>query len=203
MAITNYTELQAAVVSWSHRADLGSVIPDFITLAENKFNRNLRTLDMEAISTLTPTNGVCALPSDWLEVRRLYINSDTLYELEYVTPEQFYVKFPLTGTASPDKSRYYTIQGNNLYLSDKQNTQDVSILYYQKVPTLLTNATNWLLTDHPDLYLSATMAELSDFIKDANGVQKWNAKAQAIVDSISMSDKKGKYSGSALRVISA
>ena len=34
MALTTYSELQAAVASWLHRDDLTAQIPDFIRLAE-------------------------------------------------------------------------------------------------------------------------------------------------------------------------
>jgi hypothetical protein len=203
MAITNYTELQAAIVGWSHRADLATVIPDFITLAEAKFNDNLRTREMEASDSLTPASGVCTLPTDYLELRRLYIDTQLEVELEYLPPEQFRLKFPLNGTGAYGLSRYYTIEGESILLSDKINTSDLAILYYQTIPPLSANATNWLLSKRPDLYLSAAMAELSDYIKDASGVQKWNAKAQGIVESLISSDKRGKYSGSAMRVIAA
>jgi hypothetical protein len=47
------------------------------------------------------------------------------------------------------------------------------------------------------------MAELSDYIKDNNGVQKWNSKAMALLESVKGSDWLGKYSGSAMRVTAA
>jgi len=38
MAISTYSELQTAVKNWSKRADLDSMIPDFIRLAELRVN---------------------------------------------------------------------------------------------------------------------------------------------------------------------
>jgi len=199
MAITTYAELQTAMTNWSHRADLASILPDFITLAEAKFNRELRTRDMETTDTLTPTAGVCTLPTDYLSLRRLYINSSAPIELEYLPPEQFYIKYPITVGGS----KYYTIEGASIILSDRTSSSDVKILYYQKIPNLAANSTNWLLTSHPDLYLSAAMAELSDYIKDDKGIQKWNGKAAILLESLNGSDFLGKYSGSAMRVIAA
>jgi len=203
MAITNYTELQASLTGWSHRADLASVLPDFITLAEAKFNRELRTRDMEHAVTITPALGVCTLPADFLEARRVYINLATQVELEYLPPEQFHIKFASGGNNWFGPSRYYTIEGNSMLLSDKTNTTDISLLYYQKIPALSANATNWLLTSHPDLYLSASMAELCDYTKDEAGMQKWMAKANMVGESLIQSDRRSKYSGSALRVTAA
>ena len=203
MSITNYSELQTAIINWSHRSDLASIIPDFITLSESKFNRNLRTRNMEAATTLTPSAGSAALPSDFLELRRLYLDTDANIELEYLTPEAFYVRYPVDPYNDAD-SRFFTIESGNIVLSAQSAASDLKVLYYQKIPALtVSNTTNWLLTSHPDLYLYASMAELADYTKKADEVQKWNAKAQAVVDSLIKSDKMGKYSGSAMRVIPA
>lgn len=203
MSITNYSELQTAIINWSHRADLASIIPDFITLSEAKFNRNLRTRDMEAAATITPSGGNAALPNDYLELRRLYLDTDANIELEYLTPEAFYVRYPVNPLNDAD-SRFFTIESGNIVLSAQSAASDLKVLYYQKIPALtVSNTTNWLLTSHPDLYLYASMAELADYTKKPDEVQKWNAKAQAVVDSLIKSDLSGKYSGSAMRVIPA
>ena len=43
MAISNYTELKTAVANWLDRDDLTDRIPEFIALAESRFNRLLRS----------------------------------------------------------------------------------------------------------------------------------------------------------------
>lgn len=199
MSITNNTELQTAIMKWLSRTgdtNLTALAPDFIMLAEAKFNRELRTRDMETSTTLTPSSGVCTLPTDYLSMRRVYRNTSTPVELEYITPEEFYIKYPITVGGS----RYYTIEGNTILLADRGSTS-VKVLYYKTIPALASNSSNWLLTAHPDLYLSATLAEAYDVIKKEALVQKWNAKTIAIADSLKGSDWLGKYSGSAMRVI--
>ena len=47
MAISTYTELQTAVADWLHRTDMTSVIQDCVALAEERFNRRLRTRQQE------------------------------------------------------------------------------------------------------------------------------------------------------------
>lgn len=194
MSIANYTDLQASVASWLSRANMASLIPDFIMLAENKFNRLLRTRDMELSATITPVDGVFPLPSDYLELRRIYRGT---VELEYIVPEQFWLRYPVSCS-----SKYYTIEGNNCILSERSNT-DVEVLYYQRIPDLATNTTNWLLTANPDLYLAASLSEAYDVIKDENRAVKWGNKASFLLEQLKTSDKQGKYSGSAMRVIAA
>ena len=48
MAIGTYAELQTAVANWLDRDDLTARIPEFITLAEARFNRLLRLRSMES-----------------------------------------------------------------------------------------------------------------------------------------------------------
>lgn len=183
--------------------NLTALFPDFITLAESKFNRGLRTRQMETATSLTPASGVCTLPADYLELRRIYIDTDTPIELEYLPPEQFYLKYPIMQNATLSPSRYYTIEGESIILSDESTSSDIKILYYKKVPALSANSTNWLLTAHPDLYLSASLAEAYDVIKNEAQAQKWSNKAFGIYEQIVGSDKSGKFAGSAMRVIAA
>lgn len=203
MAITNYSELQTSVTNWLSRTNdtnLIALYPDFITMAESKFNRVLRTRNQETSASIAPVLGVVALPADYLEARRLFIDSDAKVELEYIPPENFYIKFS-TGESG---SKYYTIEGANILLADKVIAVNVNLLYYQKIPALsVSNTTNWLLTNHPDMYLYATLAEAYDVIKNEAQAQKWSGKATEVYRQIEAADIGGKFSGSAMRVIAS
>jgi len=207
MAITNYSELQTSVMSWLSRTgdtNLTNLVPDFITLAEASFNRILKTRQMETSDSLTPSSGLVTLPTDYLELRRIYIDTDTPIELEYLPPEQFYVKFPILTNSSISPSRYYTIEADQIRLSDEVTTNDIKILYYAKIPALsVSNTTNWLLTAHPDLYLAGALGVAYGVIKNAEQEAKWLAVAGDIIRQIERVDLRGKFSGSAMRVIAA
>lgn len=207
MSITNYSELQTSVTNWLSRTNdtnLIALFPDCITLAESKFNRVLRTRDMETSASLVPASGIVTIPADFLEMRRIYIDTDTPIELEYLPPEQFYVKYPILINSSIRPSRYYTIEGASIILSDKVTSNNVKILYYAKIPALtISNTTNWLLTGHPDIYLYATLLEAYDIIKNEQQSQKFNAKTIANIEQLKNSDMHGKFSGSAKRIIAA
>jgi hypothetical protein len=56
MAITNYTELQAALANWMDR-DLSARAPEFISLAEVVLNSKIDTRDREFFTPLTATVG--------------------------------------------------------------------------------------------------------------------------------------------------
>ena len=203
MAITTYSELQTSVTNWLSRTNdtnLQSLYPDFITMAEAKFNRTLRTSDMETTATVAASSGIVALPADYLEMRRLYLDGSTRKELEYLTPETFYLTFP----SNTGNSKYYTIEGANIILADQSTSANVKILYYQKITALSgSNPSNWLLTSHPDLYLYSTLTEAYGVIKNAEQESKWYGKAISVYEQIASADKRGKFSGTAMRVVAA
>jgi hypothetical protein len=77
MSVSTYAELKSAIASWLHRSDLTSVLSDFVTLSESKFNRRLRTRFQEtAFGPTTPTSYEIAIPSDFAAVRKLWRTSD-------------------------------------------------------------------------------------------------------------------------------
>lgn len=202
MAITNYSELQTAVLNWLSRTgdtNLSSRVVECIALAEASFNRELRTRQMETSDTLTPVSGVCTLPSDYLELRRIYLNNNNPIEMEFIPPEQFYIKFPVT----VGSSKYYTIEGDSILLADR-GADEVRILYYKEIPALSdSNTTNWLLTKYQDLYLAMSLGIIYGIIKNLEQEQGWLSKAGAVLNAIKASDKNAKFSGSAMRVIAA
>ncbi len=42
MSLSTYSDLQTSIANYLARSDLTSIIPDFITLAENRLRRELR-----------------------------------------------------------------------------------------------------------------------------------------------------------------
>jgi hypothetical protein len=69
MAIDTFAVLKTSIADWLNRADLTSQIPDFITMAEARFNRELRCDAMDATASVTITAGAVAVPTGLLAVR--------------------------------------------------------------------------------------------------------------------------------------
>ena len=66
MALTTYDELKSSIADFLDRDDLTTVIPDFITLAETKMNREIRHWRMEKRATAVLDTQYSALPNDFL-----------------------------------------------------------------------------------------------------------------------------------------
>jgi len=198
MTISTFSELQTAVMDWlKDRTDLGSFAPDFITLAENVLNFGmgddfppLRTRDMETIATLTSTSGVAALPTDYLQYRRLVASSGMRYPIHYVSPDGADELYP-TGQAG--LAKHFTIVGSNLYTYPKV-TADVELTYYAKIPALTaSNTTNWLLTKNPSVYLRAALMQAAEFIKDDVEAQKQTLICRSLMNGLQNSDFMANY----------
>jgi len=90
MAISTFAELKTATANWLDRSDLTDRIPEFIALAEARFNRNLRIRDMETVSTAISTVAGTReynLPTGFVQMKEFHLTTDPLTPLAYITPE--------------------------------------------------------------------------------------------------------------------
>lgn len=202
MAIGNYAELQAAIKSWSKRNDLDSVIPDFITLAETRINRNIRIRKMETrVTTSTvSTQLYYGLPTGFVQMRHFKLNTSPVTDLNYLTPERL---DNLWAGSTTGKPRVYTLLGDEIRLGPTPDAvYTMEMLYYKKFTALSdSNTTTELLTDCPDIYLYAALLELSAYTEHNEGVMKWTQLFNETISAIEMEDSKDRYSGSALRTV--
>jgi hypothetical protein len=189
MDFSSYSGLQSAVTEWLARSDLATEVPSFILLAESLINQKLRHRKMEAVTSITPSSNVCALPSDFLKARKVsYGTKETI--LEGMTPEIAKAHYRYSGASTSA----YTIVGDNLELYPS-GTEDIELTYYQKLPALSdSNTSNWLLVEAPHLYLSAAKAMAADFVGDAEEYQKNVAISGTVIQSLNEQSDIALYS---------
>ena len=202
MAISTYSELQTAVANWLDRDDLTDRIPEFIALAEARFNRVLRLRSMEAKYTADTVAGQrnLALPTGYIQMRNFQVNTSPLTTLSYVTPE---IYDRVWGGSTSGTPKFYTILANEVSFGPiPGSVMEVEMLFYKKFDNLSVSATtNSLLTDSPDLYLYGAMLEAEPFIMNDERVPLWAAALDRAVSDMQEQDNKDRHSGSALRVI--
>lgn len=201
MSLANYTDLLASVASWLNRTDLTAVIPDFVTIAESRLARDLRIRRMISSSTLTTSTSTRAvtLPTDWLEFNSATISGTPDTILQAVTTEHLNAEYPEGGYSG--KPVVLAAEGNTVLfgpLPDAAYT--VKIDYFARFPALATNSTNWLMTNHPKVYLAACMAEAATFTMDKQSAGEWNAVYEGEIASLQKDDENAIHSGSVLRV---
>ena len=202
MAISNYSELTTAVANWLDRDDLTLRIPEFIALAEARFNRALRLRSMEAKYSANTVAGQrnLALPTGYIQMRNFQVNTSPLTTLSYVTPE---IYDRIWGGSTSGTPKFYTILANEISLGPIPATvQEVEMLFYKNFEHLSSVvATNWLIINAPDVYLYGAMMQAEPFIMNDERVPMWKMALDEAISSLQEQDNKDRHSGSALRVM--
>jgi hypothetical protein len=194
VALANYTDLKASVADFLNRSDLTSVIPDFVTMAEADFNRTLRVREM-SIRTRAPIDSqYVKLPDDFLGMRNIDLLTDPVTPMTYKNLQNLDIHRAGDMTGKPI---YYSIMQNNIeFAPAPDGDYTIEIVYYQKVPALADNSTSWLLDAHPDAYLYGSLMHSAPYLQHDERVGIWAGKYQQIIEQITTSDEKAKFSGS-------
>jgi hypothetical protein len=201
MAFTNYSDLKTTVANYLGRSDLTTQIPDFIRLAETRLARELRTRLMLNSATTPMVGGESkvALPTDFLEVRDLYIQGNPRVPVSYLSPSAF------TRDARADESGkpfYYTVLASEfLFAPVADGAYTLEILYYAK-PTVLSdsNPSNVFLANYFDALLYGSLAEAEPYLINDARVQMWISMYDRAINNISSSDENSEYSGIPLQM---
>ena len=200
MALTTYTELKASIANWLNRSDLTSEISeDFIKLCEADFNAKLRIRQMEQIDEVTINAETITVPTGFIGVRSFYILSGgTKYQLEYISPANM---FKTRGASTSGIPRVYGIESDNATESFRfAPSPDLSytgyLQYYKAFPSLSSgNASNYILANHPGIYLYGSLYHSSNFLGgiDPNQQQQWLAMYQVNLERCENNDRTDSY----------
>lgn len=202
MALANYTDLQASIASYLARDDLTATIPDFVTLAETKFNRTLFHPRMETRTTLTVDTNLSEpefldLPSDFQTMRAVRLSAEVgKPRLNFLTQTQMEdYRYSIDNISG--KPTYFSILGDQIELAATPNQDyDVEVIYRANIPPLSVNSTNWLLTLAPDLYLYGSLLEAMPYIQNDARVGLWATGLQTVMEQLnSLADKQSFDSG--------
>ena len=191
MSLSNYTNLQAAIKSALHRADLDVSIPDFIALAEDKINKRLRIRSMETRVTASVSAEYVALPDGFLSMRNFQLNSSPRQRLEYATPEYLDARYP--DSTATGKPKFYTLVGGEIQLAPIPDATYTAELDFYKKFDIATDSTNWLLTNAPRTYIYGALVEASRFIKDDKRGMQWEQLFEMAIADVDRSDKSDRF----------
>jgi hypothetical protein len=180
--IANYSDLTQALEDYLDRPALASFIPQFVANFEALVNRKVRHRKMVASTTLTTSSGSTTLPTDFIAVVDLFWSGSppkAMVEWDDATFENQY------GQLSTGLPSGYLIRGNNILIAPVDDTASrYTLIYYQKIPTLVTGSTNWLLTDHPDIYLTGCLAAAEEFQANPDEGGYWVPARDRLIDDL-------------------
>jgi hypothetical protein len=179
MALWTYPQLQAAIADWLERSDLATRIPAFIALAEAQMNRTLRVRPMVARASAAIDGAFSATPADFLEAISLTASDGSRsWALEPAAPE---AAFRHGGGEAAGVPCSWTLVGTEFrYLPTPAAALTVELTYYARIPALSDGEpSNWVLADHPDVYLFGALKEAAPFLRDMEMASLFEAKQQA------------------------
>lgn len=191
MGLANFTELKASIKTWMKRDGLTDPeLEDFIKLAETRFNREIRSMEMESREQATLSGEYLGLPADFLALRKIHLEGAPDKPLRYLSPLQIAQMDTPVGPPG-----YYTIVDMQFQIFPI-GPGTPEIVYYQRIPALsATNPTNWLLTKEPDLYLFGSLVEACAYSINDDRATIWEARVQQLIVDLNVMSNAQRHGG--------
>ncbi len=184
MALANFANLKTAIETWMLRDDarLTGSTADLIALAGSRINKRVHLNRFEADAPLTGTvdDRELTLPSDFKAPISLHLTTfgERRYMREYVTGV----------SPSMSRSNYsgiptgWTINNDNIDLNRPCDQAHTFVFRYRQLIVLdASTTTNWLMTNHPEVYLSASLVEGYALTKNTSQGKIWEARWQQAI----------------------
>lgn len=189
--IGNYNDLVSKVAAWLDRDDLAVRVPDFIALAEARFNRILRTPEMETGLVKIDSTENAPLPDDFLAMRTIYIEGSPDRPLRAMAP----AALPRDFSGAAGMPQAYAIAGRMIRLAPPPNAPvTLAIDYYARIPSLgVGTPTNWLLDNHPDIYLYGALVQAEAFTSNDDRIQLWKTALDEALGELTLASSKARW----------
>lgn len=203
MALDTYSGLQTEIADWLDRADLTSKIPTFVRLFEAQAERKLRLRQMLVTGEqgTIPTTGRIVLPDSFLALHNLSILDANGNPVPITYAAKHQVDQRRTDLISTGRPRLYTLSKNYIEvapLPDATYTYEIS--YWERLPKLENVSSNWLLADHPDLYLFGSLMQAEPYLKHDERVAMWSAALDTLLEDLTLADERAMRGGNPLKL---
>ena len=213
--MTTLSQLKTSVDAWLARDDVavsGADFPQILLIAESNIARDLRLVTREAVATLNFTGRSADLPADYIEARNPFID-DNIRRFEYQTPQAIRESSAWNGglgggggggSLEPNRpGMFYTIEGNaatdaiQMTIAPPASATtplDVEIRYWARALALVNDPdTNWLLANHFDIYLYATLRAAAEYIQEDVLEDRYQAKYDRAIAAQNLTENRKRY----------
>jgi hypothetical protein len=174
MAITNYTELQAAIIDMIARSDLTAEAPEWIALCEADMRRKLQDVKSVASVSMVAGTASLAISAGVKSIEALTYNTSSLvYGLTQKSMAGL-AQVRRTGTGIP---AYFAVVGTTMYFDVAPSDNYALQMTYIGQPTALAggNPTNSTLTNSPDLYLYGSLLHAAPYLEHDERIATWRS----------------------------
>jgi hypothetical protein len=204
VAINTFTTIKTSVADWLDRSDMSDAIDNMFTLVETRLYSELRIRDMESAFSDTIASGVVSLPTDFIEWKDLYINTDPVRALEFKSSDWIQRNYPQrTSTAAP----VYAAMSNGTIIFGPfpDSGYTVNGVYYSRPTALSTsNESNFLTTTYPDVLQYGVLVETAGYIGQDERFPMWQSRYNEGLNRLMLAERKERYpSAVAIRTVAA
>lgn len=201
MEVSNYGQLKTRIADELNRTDLTTWIPGWVFDAEAHFNRKLRHPEMMVSDeTLSISSRYTTLPADFLEGLKFELYADGGQRILKHVGAWTGVNMHGLIAGTPVN---VTIVGHQIEVSPTPSgTFSAKISYWEEIPTITANDanTNWLLTDHHDMYLYRALMHGATRMRDRQRMTDY-AQAYAAIEAELISAGKRKRHSVGMAVV--
>lgn len=194
-AISTYTDVIAEIRDLMDDGDYDQTAIDrALRKAEAWYNRDLRTPEMEARTTIAVTDELTNLPDDFLELRFVFQDGSPDRPLVSTSPQALVESY--RGMAGCPQA--YAIEGRSIRVGPVGKTTLVMVYYQRLTPISDAQPTNWLLMRHPDLYIAGVMYYLAVRERDNDGMAVALTQVETLIDSIKGAMQRNRWGSAPL-----
>lgn len=171
MPLASFDDLKSAVGTWMARGDVAGNAEDFIALGEAGLNRELNPVEIDAtLAGAAGSRTIDISSQSMVEPLALFLAQIGEDEIELTRKQAGTFPFlDLTG-----KPALWSINGSNIEFDRELDAAyPFRFRFRQRFALSASATTNWLLTNHPDLYLAATLIWGGVFTQDDPTAARW------------------------------
>lgn len=208
MTISSYATLKTAAESWTERTYTDTIFGEFVANVTDVLNRGMMAADqrtwivppcraraMLTSVTLTLASGAVALPGDWLEFERLWVDANAGDPLSLVPLQEYWRDGRTRQSGTPS---IYTIDGQTLRTAPAGNGE-VEASYFARLTSPASGSdTNVILTNHARVYLQGVLVEASEWEEASARADRERIKFGASVAALNAEMRSSQTSGSLL-----
>lgn len=194
MALDNYTNFKSAVINFAGDNDIADILDDCIAIAESRMFASsppLRIRQMEGSTELTAatTSRFLALPTDYLEVRRLKtVLSGNDQDILYRTPDQ------LQEVKGAGRPRFFCVTDQLEFDRLPDTAYTIDLQYYKRIAALTAaNPTNAVLTNYPEIYLHGVLSVVGEYRAEEDKADRHHIKFIEAIKGANKEAKKGRH----------
>ena len=158
-------------------------------------------MQFEVFNTITLQAAQHVLPTDVREITSLYLDDGVRQQpIDIISPEAIPVKRTQLGQTGFPRFAAVIKNGTELLLVPTPDQAYVAtIQYHLKLPRLgASQAQNWVLDDHSDVYLYGSLIHSAPFLKDDNRMLMWEDRYEKAKASLDAFIERRRWSGNTL-----